>query len=801
MSLQIWLPLDGNLNNQGVTGFKPVGSSVTYATGGKISSKCWSGGTVTIGAADAEKIFNNNQLSVAFWIYPRANGNGRIFGNESGSGKQRYFTIFQYANGQGGELDATSLHLSWAGASSHFSSVESGVMPKNKWTHVCVTYNRNNNINIYINGEKIKTYTSPYLEAASFKIDTDILVNSSIRYMNDLRIYNHTLEPREVKELAKGLLVHYTFDSPTMRTNLFNTPLYLAANQKNNCTLVNYGTNGFTMTSTGSDPWVGNVSSLNGSLGAGVAFPVTAGYEYTLSWEHVSGLELNKNFITFYNSSNVAIANYTSLGAPNAKGNMRYETFTVPSGAVKVYARLGQQSLTSGESITIDKLCLRAGGLAEFGPVNTTELVYDSSGYNHHASMYNKCILTTDTQQGHYALRTYGNTASSSLAASSYIKSDIGYSLTPTAFTISFAAKVNAWGVQTSGLMSLSTNASTPTDYTACLLAQYDSKFQLNATGGDTNVSLSTNLIKVGEWHHYALRWDGSSWTGFRDGNDIQSLAASITPDPFRYIYLGLNAAGGAYRDADVSWGEFRLYTTALSDTEIIREAQLAQRLLRNGTEQLICVNEGNITTSQINAAGMHTLNQVSELLELDDGSCWIQISHHNNRGMTYRFASTDDFANKFVYHNDDCWSAFHLISQHGLYNGQYEFMAMENVGTTNNFNVYRWSQTVNPLTATYSDVAPGSAKVTYNDKYTVPTRNGGMWKINSNTFFCITNTNSGNWFGAFGAWAWHGSGIPTFQDGSTSGLLELYMRIDPKGKLYREFKGGITMPTTINEI
>ena len=151
-------------------------------------------------------------------------------------------------------------------------------------------------------------------------------------------------------------------------------------------------------------------------------------------------------------------------------------------------------------------------------PVDADNYISDNSGYNHNATIFNRCYPTNETAQGIHALRTYGNTAHSTLAASSYIKSDIGTSITPTAFTISFAAKLNDWGIQTSGMLSLSNNASTPTDYQDSLLSQYDSRFQLNASGTTTGYALSTNVIAKGEWHHYAFKWDGATWQSFKDG-------------------------------------------------------------------------------------------------------------------------------------------------------------------------------------------------------------------------------------------------------------------------------------------
>ena len=85
-----------------------------------------------------------------------------------------------------------------------------------------------------------------------------------------------------------------------------------------------------------------------------------------------------------------------------------------------------------------------------------------------------------------------------------------------------------------------------------------------------------------------------------------------------------------------------------------------------------------------------------------------------------------------------------------------------------------------------------------------------GMYKYhntnnNGYTYFCIANTASTNWFGAIGSWheaangIGHGVGIPNMLD-STSGITDLYVRVDPTKITYKEFKNGIIMPNTINE-
>jgi hypothetical protein len=107
-----------------------------------------------------------------------------------------------------------------------------------------------------------------------------------------------------------------------------------------------------------------------------------------------------------------------------------------------------------------------------------------------------------------------------------------------------------------------------------------------------------------------------------------------------------------------------------------------------------------------------------------------MQVSHHNNFGGTNLFSSTDKFETEFVYHNKDCWAAFNVIKTLGLYNGQFEFMVLDQQTTTSQFILRRWSQKVSPFTATYNDVKPGSTNVTHISN--MPSMNGGMYKINS---------------------------------------------------------------------
>lgn len=113
--------------------------------------------------------------------------------------------------------------------------------------------------------------------------------------------------------------------------------------------------------------------------------------------------------------------------------------------------------------------------------------------------------FVSDGGIGTRALRTQGTVSKVSFAASSYLLIDMGESITPTQFSLVTYAKVNAIGHQTSGFISMASTETDPTNYQNYTLAQYDSKFQLNAAGSTTSVSLSTSVLKTSEWHLYAF--------------------------------------------------------------------------------------------------------------------------------------------------------------------------------------------------------------------------------------------------------------------------------------------------------
>ena len=155
------------------------------------------------------------------------------------------------------------------------------------------------------------------------------------------------------------------------------------------------------------------------------------------------------------------------------------------------------------------------------------------------------------------------------------------------------------------------------------------------------------------------------------------------------------------------------------------------------------------------------------------DGTQWLRIAHHNNPAGGL-FSSSDVWANG-VYKDANRWfDIYGVLSQVS----RYEFMVKQKTTSDATETKYRWIQSVNPLTASYAQVAPGAVTRITTSGYT-DGGYGGLYILNSNTHMCIANASNGNWYGAFGCYTAYSGGIPGYPNTTiTSGYMDLYVNV-----------------------
>ena len=205
MSLQVWLPLRGDLNNYGVSGASVTNNGATVNDSGKIG-KCYTfDGTDDYMQFSDLDISSKSELSITFWCYAAASLDG-LFAVRNQSGYH--------------EIIFSSTQLSFR--DSEHSSIQYITFTQptaNIWTNYAIIYDNGSWI-IYKNGIEIKraTYSTPATLRANLteiRIGRKQTSSANVYYngkINDFRIYDHALSTKEVKEISKGLCMHYKLD-------------------------------------------------------------------------------------------------------------------------------------------------------------------------------------------------------------------------------------------------------------------------------------------------------------------------------------------------------------------------------------------------------------------------------------------------------------------------------------------------------------------------------------------------------------------------------------------------------------
>lgn len=203
MALQIWLPLNGNLNNQGLNTYTISNTGVIDSLG-KIGS-CYSySKQYTLISGDI--ISNLSKFSISCWVYLTNASTYNIFTSENSSG------YWQFLLGN----NSIKVRDSVSGLSGSRIDKTITAIPSSVWVHVTVVYDEGV-VKVYQNGvlkdtltfhsgATMNTHDKMYIGADGLNNISSYPGNCKI---NDFRVYNHCLSDKEVSEISKGLILHY----------------------------------------------------------------------------------------------------------------------------------------------------------------------------------------------------------------------------------------------------------------------------------------------------------------------------------------------------------------------------------------------------------------------------------------------------------------------------------------------------------------------------------------------------------------------------------------------------------------
>lgn len=620
MSLIHWWPLNGNTNDLGLNPTSLTNNGATINGAGKIGN-CYylSASSGFVGA------FNTNALmrgacSFSLWIKipeteykARVNNftydsdhilmNSRVFGT-NGSYTNTGLCLALQTNNiySSGSVSSISLYMGWRDSNSA-PIFEPYTIAFNTWYHVVITKDASGKMIMYINGLKVK---GPLQASANAFAESNFYINTGAvwgsgnyrnsnapMYLNDFRIYDHALSAKEVKEISKGLVLHYNFEDkyiePTAnlfggRTDFSNTNHW--SRSQINATAPTIDTDGnMVLYGAGTD---GNHQSYTVSSNGGY-ITISPSTTYTLS-VYVKYSSTNAYFnIYFYERTDSAAVktNVQRLGCTAdevGKWVLRKLTVTTQSTTTKMYTELNCYKCLATETIVMKNNTVQLEAKDHATPyingARSVGKVYDNSGYGNNGTVTGNCQIKSDSAAGKHSIY--------SPAGANYVERQnfpvAGFN-TDQQFTINAWIKIVGYvGSDWNTIFRLASTNARDQQLHFCynasgniILSQFSDDPQFT-----TNVALNTWAMVT--WVHYK---EGSTakCKYFVNGQQVgntQSYSGLLNIQDNARLTLFYDSIRNSY-GANLHMGDFKIYSTALSEEDIKAEYNRKAAIDKNG--------------------------------------------------------------------------------------------------------------------------------------------------------------------------------------------------------------------------
>lgn len=578
MSLRVWLPLDGNLNNQGCDKMSSVNVPVcaTVDTSGKIG-KCYTSTGANNGVTtDFE--FDAAAFSIAAWvrINTRVNAWHCPFKLINSSAAADYAYIgFGCEHNTDATLVGFHFYHMVDGTNTSVFDAYPTTCTVGEWTHFAIAYD-GVIVSYYKNGVRVQQATLPAAKQHSvahmkklimFGTDGARGASTTKTSLNDVRIYDHCLSAAEVKEISQGLVLHYKLDGPLGGAKENLLPCGGTYTQASPLTRTSNKVDG--------NAWISNSAfeakpsttytisvECDGTLASTHAQSSDPDDKKWGFWLYICNTDTTKNWsggsydtpVFLSNNNN----NYRQIGSTHVW------TYTLSS--TQKYISLRTNIYSNGtDNVTIkwwdmkveegDKYTLWVPPTSMLG-IDATK-VEDSSGYGHHGEIVHAVEASSDTPR--YETSTHFS------ATNQYIHCG---GLTTTGFGSSYTF---AWWGKCE-------------TYSGRMMWGFSDGIRLNGvyngvlwnTGDGSNNPLykpeTTTAVatpSVNEWHHFAMVGDGSTCKAYLDG-ELWGQAKTYKNISGTTIYLNGWDSGTSYSNSDASLSDFRMYCTALSAEDIL---------------------------------------------------------------------------------------------------------------------------------------------------------------------------------------------------------------------------------------
>ena len=807
MALRVWLPLNGTLENKGISNYtiNMFRGTETYNNNGKIGKCFYANGVNTIKILNIiPDFYNYTGYSLCAWFYIEAqntthsgaaiisagNWNNQVLNLAVSDWSTDHYTVLRISG------------TSW-------SKLYSYTFNTNTWYHVVVSSDGNKTY-AYVNGTLINDTAPGFLPTEIS--GNDICIGGATYYagmqffgrINDVRIYDHCLSAKEVKEISQGLILHYKLDSGYTESTIN----YLAGKSE---TFTSWGHYGFssnravTVTEVDIEPAIsGKVAMVTN------AEPNTTNVASEMATVFYSNQTTIMNKGDKFTASCYVKGNGSSIGKRvhihlyNTNG-----TNTLSTG--KDYILTDEwQRITYTLTWTYDNPSTNSGNCYAVGYISTNESFYvsnwqvekkdhatpytsssreggvvvDSSGYGHYGITGNSPAVIPD-DDSRFKICTQFISSSNQ-----YIRNDVKTqsNYPRDEITVSWWGYMDSWSSYSraisctesggwnfepaSGAMrwAVGTGASSNTYITTC-------------TSTTTLANLSAG------WHHFVGTYDGFSAKIYIDGVLEKTITSYTTKTPLyyanTYILIGCEATTGSgngnttpYFNGKLS--DIRIYATALSENDIKELYQIPANIDNLNNAHAFEFIEDNNVKIEKTGAFKNRWSEGLELKKLQDGSIWAKLYYFD-----YDVAGAIWTPQEAKWCNKTGkYSCLGDLEKFVPTDGWYEFWYTEKTDAS---QYIQWKQSYNPL----SRVSSGSGGTSSEYQFiggTARSNFTGLTRYSNNDENSCYLRGIASWWGAIAPYQTSYDVFPTMWGSSTTGNhhQELWIKITDNANISR---------------
>ena len=562
MALQVWLPLNKGLNNQGLKGDITATSTAVLSSTGSPIGGCYTftaSQSITITGVDFSKLTN---ASISVWVKQTSLVNTVFF-----TGPSVYHCVI--AANENGTSEIYHSNNIGGVKKLYVDGVEGTKLgAAGQWHHYVVA------------GMNLSAWTGNVIKFNDYSMSFNF--GGSVC---DIRIYDHELSAKEIKEISKGLVQHFKLDESYGLTNMTNGVFGVYNNYSTGLTYtrqmlsetyMGQPVERFTYT-------INNQSCANGFKSGGYwSKGVYTGQYYV----GASGSNIPFVYWVYYRPQS------SGLTAGGTASNMGGWTEIPREYVGDGWWRVGQYrtnnthaTLKSDNIFTslvwpyagVGSSCTVDFTVAGYLLSGTTEIVenfvegnstvYDCSGYRNDGGIYGKPKQTQNTPRYEAATITSTNNCINA-GRGGMVRDEI---------TVSIWASMSSWGSFGGRLVSCTEGGGWNFEPNGgkmgfAMGTGASSNTYKNAVSTKTLASLSSG------WHHFVGTYDGLATKIYIDGVLEGTNNAYSTKTPIFYVnntvFIGAEAAanqstpGGNYFDGSLS--DYRVYGKALSADEIL---------------------------------------------------------------------------------------------------------------------------------------------------------------------------------------------------------------------------------------